>query len=43
MKKGIAIYGGSFNPPANSHISIANQIIEKIEFIQELVFLPVIF
>ena len=41
MKKGIAIYGGSFNPPANSHISIANQIIEKIEFIQELVFLPV--
>lgn len=41
MKKGIAIYGGSFNPPANSHISIAKQIIEKINFIEKIVFLPV--
>lgn len=41
MEKGIAIYGGSFNPPANSHISIANQIIEKIELIEQLIFLPV--
>lgn len=41
MEKGIAIYGGAFNPPANSHISIANQIVEKIEFIEQLIFLPV--
>ena len=41
MEKGIAICGGSFNPLSNSHISIANQIIEKIEFIEQLIFLPV--
>lgn len=40
-KKIIAVFGGSFNPPINSHISLAKQIIEKSKTIEKLVFVPV--
>lgn len=41
QKKVIAVFGGSFNPPINSHIMLAKQIIEKCKIIEKLVFVPV--
>ena len=40
-KRTIAIFGGSFNPPLNSHFSIAEQRIEEYENIEKIVFVPV--
>ena len=40
-KKVIAVFGGSFNPPINSHISLAKQIVEKCDSIEKLIFVPV--
>jgi nicotinate-nucleotide adenylyltransferase len=40
-KKVIAIFGGSFNPPINSHCLLAKQIIEKCSNIEKLIFVPV--
>lgn len=41
QEKVIAIFGGSFNPPINSHISLAKQIIEKCKTVEKLIFVPV--
>ncbi|MBO4816487.1 MAG: nicotinate (nicotinamide) nucleotide adenylyltransferase [Clostridia bacterium] len=40
-KKIIAIFGGAFNPPINSHVFLAKQIIEKLNNIEKLIFVPV--
>lgn len=40
-KKIIAVFGGSFNPPANSHISLAKQILENNSNIEKVIFVPV--
>lgn len=40
-KKIIAVFGGSFNPPINSHISLAKQILDKFQKIEKLIFVPV--
>ena len=32
-KKLLAIFGGSFNPPLNSHFSLAQQIVNEYESI----------
>ena len=40
-KKVIAVFGGSFNPPINSHISLAKDIVEKCEMVEKLIFVPV--
>ena len=40
-KKVIAVFGGSFNPPINSHTTLAKQIIEKCSNIEKLIFVPV--
>ena len=40
-KKIIAIFGGAFNPPINSHINLAKKIIEKLDNIEKLIFVPV--
>jgi len=40
-KKIIAVFGGSFNPPINSHVLLAKQIIEKCSNIEKLIFVPV--
>lgn len=37
----IAVFGGSFNPPINSHISLAKEIVEKCKNIERLIFVPV--
>ena len=41
MKKIIAVFGGSFNPPTVAHIDLAKQILAKIENIEKVVFMPV--
>ena len=40
-KKSIVIYGGSFNPPLNSHFSIAQQVLNEYEEVDKIVFIPV--
>lgn len=39
--KVIAVFGGAFNPPINSHISLAKEILEKCKSIEKLIFVPV--
>ena len=40
-KKIIAVFGGSFNPPINSHVSLAKSILEKVNNIEKVIFVPV--
>lgn len=40
-RKQIAMYGGCFNPPLNSHFSLAQQLINEYEDIEKIVFVPV--
>lgn len=40
-KKVLAVFGGSFNPPLNSHFSIAEQIINEYDNIEKVIFVPV--
>ena len=40
-KKQIVVYGGSFNPPLNSHFSLAEQILNKYSQIEKIIFVPV--
>ena len=40
-KKILAIFGGSFNPPLNSHFLLAEQIFNELENIEKVIFLPV--
>lgn len=40
-KKQIVIFGGCFNPPLNSHFSLAEQIINEYDKIEKIVFVPV--
>ena len=40
-KKQILIFGGSFNPPLNSHFSLAEQVINEYNNIEKIVFVPV--
>ncbi len=39
--KRIVIFGGSFNPPLNSHFSLAEQIVNEYENIDRIIFVPV--
>lgn len=41
QKKVIAVFGGSFNPPINSHIKLAKQIIAKCNIVEKVLFVPV--
>lgn len=40
-KKQIVMFGGCFNPPLNSHFSLAEQLINQYEEIEKIVFVPV--
>lgn len=41
VKNKIVIYGGSFNPPINSHFSIAEQVLNQFEDVEKIIFVPV--
>lgn len=41
LKNIIAVFGGCFNPPLNSHFSLADQIVNEYEFIEKIIFVPV--
>ena len=40
-KKILAVFGGSFNPPLNSHFSLAQQIVNEYDNIEKVIFVPV--
>ena len=40
-KKVLAVFGGSFNPPINSHMELAKEIINRCKDIEKLIFIPV--
>ena len=37
MKKQIVMFGGCFNPPLNSHFSLADQVANEYEEIEKIV------
>jgi len=39
--KSIVVFGGSFNPPLNSHFSIAQEVLNQYKEVEKVVFLPV--
>lgn len=40
-KKQIMVFGGCFNPPLNSHFSLAEQMIAEYPAIEKIIFVPV--
>lgn len=40
-KKQIVVFGGCFNPPLNSHFSLAEQMVNEYNQIEKIVFVPV--
>ena len=40
-KKEIVVFGGAFNPPLNSHFSLAEQIINEYKNVEKILFMPV--
>lgn len=40
-KNTIVVFGGSFNPPLNSHFSIAEQVLNEYEQVEKVIFIPV--
>lgn len=40
-KKQIVIFGGCFNPPLNSHFSLAEQLVNEYKQIEKIIFVPV--
>lgn len=41
QKNNIVVFGGSFNPPLNSHFSIAQQVLNQYEEVEKVIFAPV--
>lgn len=41
IRKQIVVFGGCFNPPLNSHFSLAEQLIEEYSEIKKIIFVPV--
>ena len=37
----IVIFGGSFNPPLNSHFLLAEQMIDEYKDVEKIIFVPV--
>ena len=40
-EKKIVIFGGSFNPPLNSHFLLAEQMIDEYKDVEKIIFVPV--
>lgn len=40
-KEIIAVFGGAFNPPTVAHINFAKQILNKIDRVEKVIFVPV--
>ena len=40
-KSGIAVFGGSFNPPTIAHISLAKQVLSKMDNLEKVILVPV--
>lgn len=40
-KNSIVVFGGAFNPPLNSHFSIAEEVLNEFEEIKKVIFVPV--
>ena len=40
-KKKVIVFGGSFNPPLNSHFSLAEQMVAEYDEIEKVIFVPV--
>lgn len=40
-KKQILVFGGCFNPPLNSHFSLAEQILNEYKQVEKIIFMPV--
>ena len=40
-QKVIVLYGGSFNPPSNSHMLLAKGVIDEYNMVEKIVFMPV--
>lgn len=40
-KSAIAVFGGSFNPPLYSHFSLAEEVLNEMDYIEKVVFVPV--
>lgn len=41
QKNSIVVFGGSFNPPHNSHFSMAEQVLNEYEEVEKVIFVPV--
>lgn len=41
LKSKIVIFGGSFNPPLNSHFAIAQQVLNQYKQVDKIIFVPV--
>lgn len=41
VKKQIVVFGGCFNPPLNSHFSLAEQLLAEYHQIEKIIFMPV--
>ncbi|MDF2879627.1 MAG: nucleotidyltransferase [Clostridiaceae bacterium] len=39
--KVIVVFGGSFNPPTNSHFNLAEQIYDEYDYVEKILFVPV--
>lgn len=37
----IVVFGGAFNPPLNSHFSLAQQIVDEFDDVEKVIFMPV--
>ena len=37
----VVIFGGSFNPPLNSHFSIAEHVLNEYKNVEKIIFVPV--
>jgi len=41
MKRVIAVFGGSFNPPTVAHVNLAKQILNNVQNVKKVIFVPV--